>query len=152
MIKSKKWVFFSALICLYIFMAIPSADGQTSYDSRALGHFKTSLENLIHGDYEKAIESCNQVLRIDPNSAVTYTIRARAYYEMGDFDKAIADCTQAIRLDKNNVSAFSIRGSAQVKKGDYNKAISDWEAALKINPNVTDLNLNIEKARQERGD
>jgi tetratricopeptide (TPR) repeat protein len=151
MTTSKKRAFFSALICLFIFMAIPSAEGQTSYDARALAPFRSSLENLMHGEYEQAIADCNQVLRYDPNSSVTFTIRARAYYELGDLDKAIADTTQAIRFDRNNVGAFTLRASAHTKKGDLDRAISDWQAVLRIDPNNDDAKQNLEKARLQRG-
>jgi tetratricopeptide (TPR) repeat protein len=149
--KHKKWLFFTALFFLNIFIAIPRASGQQNYNPIALAYFKSSLENLIHGNYERVIADCNQVLRLDPNSAVTFTIRARAFYEMGDLDRAIADSTQAIRLDRNNIGALTIRASSHSKKDDLDRAITDWQAILRINPNVADVRANVEKARQQRG-
>jgi len=121
------------------------------YDSQALRYFKSSIENLMNGNYIKAIEDSTRVIRIDPNSAVTYVVRARAYFEIGDLDRAIADSTQAIRRDRNNIGAYTIRGNAYGKKGDTDKAIADWKAILKINPNSDDAKLNIEKAGLQLG-
>jgi len=149
--KDKKWAFLAVLLCLNVFAAVQNASGQTEYDRRALAFFKASLENLMHGRYEQTIIDCNQVLRFDPTSAVTFTIRARAFYELGDLDRAIADCTQAIRHDRNNIGALNIRAGAYIKKGDFDRAIRDWESVLRINPDMEDVKSNIERARQQRG-
>jgi tetratricopeptide (TPR) repeat protein len=137
------------LFCFLIFSTV-CAYGQ-EYDSQALRFFRSSVENLINGNYSKAIEDSSRVIRIDPDSAVTYVIRARAYFELGDLDRAITDCTQAIRRDRSNIGAYSIRGNAYGKKGDLDRAIADWKAILKINPDSDDAKLNIEKAGLQRG-
>jgi tetratricopeptide (TPR) repeat protein len=121
------------------------------YDSQALRFLKMSVENLMNGNYIKAIEYSTRVIKIDPDSAVTYVIRARAYFELGDMDKAIADSTQAIRRDRSNIGAYSIRGNAYGRKGDMDRAIADWKAVLRINPDADEARLNIEKAGLQRG-
>jgi tetratricopeptide (TPR) repeat protein len=143
-----KYAVFMAVFCMNLFTVIFQASGQ--YHATSLTHFKNSLEFLMHGEYEKAIAACNQVLRQNPNSSVTLTIRARAFYEMGDFDRAIADTTQAIRLDRNNISAYNIRGNAHVKRGNYDRAIADWRAVLRINPDFTEVQENLERALQRQ--
>jgi len=139
---------FLFILCFLFFSAF--LFGQ-EYDSQALRFFKSSVENLMKGNYGKAIEDSSRVIKIDPNSAVTYVIRARAYFELGDMDKAITDSTQAIRRDRNNIGAYSIRGNAYIKKGDMDKAIADWKAILKINPDADEAKLNIEIAGLQRG-
>ncbi|MCL2800846.1 MAG: tetratricopeptide repeat protein [Treponema sp.] len=137
-------------IFLVFFLVSFSAFCQHSYNHNALEHLRESLEHLVNGDFNNAIISSNQLIRIDPNSAVNYVIRARALYELQEYDRVIADCAQAIRLDRNNAAAFTIRGNAYGQKGEYNRAISDWEAALRINPNIEEARVNIETARQRR--
>ena len=151
MISKKNRVFFAVFLCL-AFTAIPHLYGQQqqSYNPIALDYFKRSLESLIVGDYQNAIFHCNQVIRIDPNSAVTYVVRARAYYELNEYDKAIADSSQALRLDRNNAAAFTIRGNAYAQNGDLTRAISNWQAALRINPEIDEARHNIELAQQRR--
>jgi len=139
---------FLFLLCFLIFSAGLFAQ---EYDSQALRFLKISVENLMSGNYIKAIEYSTRVIKIDPDSAVTYVIRARAYFELGDMDKAIADSTQAIRRDKNNIGAYSIRANAYGRKGDMDRAIADWKAVLKINPDADEAKLNIEKAGLQRG-
>jgi tetratricopeptide (TPR) repeat protein len=121
------------------------------YNSQALRYFKSSVANLMNGNYTKAVEDSSRAIRLEPKSAVTYVIRARAYFELGDMDRVIADCTQAIRRDKENIGAYLIRGNAYGKKGDLDRAVADWNAILKINPDFDEAKLNIEKAGLQRG-
>jgi Tfp pilus assembly protein PilF len=139
---------FLFILCFFILSA--GLFGQ-EYDSQALRFLKMSVENLMSGNYIKAVEYSTRVIKIDPDSAVTYVIRARAYFELGDMDKAIADSTQAIRRDRSNIGAFSIRANAYGRKGDMDRAIADWKAILKINPDADEAKLNIEKAGLQRG-
>jgi len=145
-----KWTVFTVLLCFFIFVSIPVYSQPQDYNPLALEHFKRSLEYMMIGDYYNAIISCNNVIKIDPNSAVAYAIRARAYFEMNEIDRALADCNQAIKLDRNNSAAYNIRGNVYVKKGDYKRAISDWQAAIRINPDLEEARYNIELAKKEQ--
>ena len=146
----RKPALFILLSILCFFSVITNASGQSEFNPRALEYFKRSLECLIIGDYDNAILNCTVVLRYEPNSAVTYTIRARAHYEKGDMENAIADATQAINLDRNNISARTIRGNAYIRSGNFDRAIADWQAVLRIDPENTDAMQNIDLARESR--
>jgi len=135
----------TVLILVFFFLIlIPPLNAQV-FNHTAHEYFKKSLECMMNGDYQEAIVNCNEVLRRDPNSAVTYVIRGRAYYEIKEYDKAINDCNQAIRRDRNNATAYTIRGSAHNKKGDIDSAFSDWQTALNINPFDEEAKLNVEQ-------
>ena len=145
-----KRALFILLSILCFFAGLTNASGQSEFNPRALEYFKRSLECLIIGDYDNAILNCTVVLRYEPNSAVTYTIRARAYYEKGDMENAIADATHAISLDRNNISARTIRGNAYISSGNFDRAIADWQAVLRLDPENDDARRNIELARERR--
>ena len=146
-----KWTVFTVLLFLFIFVSIPVYSQPQAYSPFALEHFKRSLECMMIGDYYNAIISCNNVIKLDPNSAVAYSVRARAYFELNEIDRALADCNQAIKLDRNNAAAYNIRGNVYVKKGDYKRAISDWQTAIRINPELEEARYNIELAKKEQG-
>jgi len=151
--KIKKQVIFTVFLCLFIFISIHNIYSQQApkeYNPFVLADFRHSLEYIMAGEYAKAILSCNNVIKADPNSVVSYTIRARAYYELNEYDKAIADCNQAIKLDKNNATAYNIRGNSYGKKGDYKRAISDWQSAVRLNPNLEEAKYNIELAMKQQ--
>jgi len=141
-------VIFSLFFFLFILTAVINVSGQESYNYYALEYFKKSLEALVIGDYDGTIANSTQVLIRDPNSAVTYAIRARAYYEKGNMTRAIEDCNQAIRIDRNNISAYSIRGNAYIMTGDKTRALRDWQTVLRLNPDNIEAKRNIELAGQ----
>jgi len=147
----RKTALFILLAILCFFAALTNASGQSEFNPRALEYYKRVLECMIIGDYDNAILNCTVVLRYNPDSADTYVIRARAYYEKGDMANAISDATRAIGNDRNNVSARLIRGNAYANNGDYTRAISDWQVALRLEPENTDAQANIELARQRQG-
>ena len=142
----KKLLFFVSLIFINLFTVLSVLSGDETYNYYALEYFKKSLECLVTGDYNRAINYCNQVIMRDPKSAVVYTIRARAYFEKNDMNNAIKDCTQAISLDKNNISAYLIRGNAYAKEGSLSKAVSDWQSVLRLDPENENAKYNIELA------
>ncbi|MDR2597239.1 MAG: tetratricopeptide repeat protein [Treponema sp.] len=144
----KKPLVSALFIFLNLFTFISGLCGDETYNYYALEYFKKSLECLVTGEYNKAINYCNQVIIRDPKSAVTYTIRARAYFEKNDMNNAIKDCTQAINLDKSNISAYFIRGNAYAKEGNLNKAISDWQSVLRLDPENENAKYNIELAQK----
>jgi len=147
--KINKQTVFAVLLFFFFFVSIP-VYSQQDYNPLALEHFRRSLEYMMIGDYYNAIISCNNVIRLDPNSAVAYAIRARAYFEMNDIDRSLSDCNQAIKIDRNNAAAYNIRGNIYVKKGDYKRAISDWQTAVRINPDLEEAKFNIELAKKEQ--
>ena len=51
------------------------------------------------GEYEKAVSSFSEAIRLDSRNADAYYGRAYAYGRIGEQDKAIADYDEAIRLD-----------------------------------------------------
>jgi tetratricopeptide (TPR) repeat protein len=145
---SKKHVFV-LIFCLKVFVAVFNANAQSMHPI-ALEHFKQGIEYLVSGDYLNTVVSINQAIRINPNSAINYVIRARAFYGLNQFDNVITDSSQAIRLDRSSSAAFLIRGNAHGQNGDIDRAIADWEAALRINPNIEEARHNIELARRQQ--
>jgi len=144
--KMKKSLFAFSMILTAAFFTMPAyLNAQESYNYYALDYFKKSLECLISGDYDNAILNCSQVLIRDPNSAVTYTIRARSYYEKGDMVRAIDDCTKAINIDRNNVSAFIIRAKAYTSRNDSVRAGRDWLTVLRLNPDNAEAKFFLEQ-------
>ncbi|MCL2209101.1 MAG: tetratricopeptide repeat protein [Treponema sp.] len=83
------------------------------------------------GNYEKAIEDCTSILRLEPQNAYIWNRRGSAWYHRKNDDRAISDFTEAIRLKPDYAIAFNNRGNALHSKGEYDKAIADFETAKK---------------------
>jgi len=86
------------------------------------------------GDFDRAIQDCDEALRRKPDSAWAVNNRGGAYHGKGDNDRAIEDYTQAIRLMPNYAGAFINRGDAYRGKGDNERAIQDYDQAIRLQP------------------
>ncbi|THG18681.1 hypothetical protein TEA_022490 [Camellia sinensis var. sinensis] len=84
--------------------------------------------------YQKAISSYTEAIKLSGNNATYYSNRAAAHLEIGSFLQAEADCTKAISLDKKNVKAYLRRGTAREMLGYYKEAIEDFSYALVLEP------------------
>jgi len=98
-----------------------------AYSNRCMAH------NGV-GRHDRAIEDCNQALRLDPGFVAAYYNRGIAYYALGDTARAIKDYDQALRLDPGLAEAYTIRGSAYGSLGEYRRAIEDSDQALRLDP------------------
>jgi Flp pilus assembly protein TadD len=84
------------------------AEARTRY-SALVSQSHTELNN---GDYDRAIATASEAIRLDPKGAVAFVNRGAAYGNKGDNDRAIADHNEVIRLDPKNTIAFVSRGFA----------------------------------------
>ena len=89
---------------------------------------------LNNRDFDRAIDSYNEVLRFDPTDADALTNRGFAKAQKKDYDRAIADYSEAIRLDSKLAYPYYGRGNAYRDKGDLDRAISDQTEAIRLDP------------------
>jgi tetratricopeptide (TPR) repeat protein len=87
-------------------------------------------------EFDKAIDDCDEALRIDPECAMAFDRRAQALTAKGRVDEALADFENAISLTPNYASAYSHRARAWLEKGNFEKALADCHAALDRDPSI----------------
>jgi tetratricopeptide (TPR) repeat protein len=97
----------------------------------------TAFKNLClahndKGDHDRAIQDCDQAIKLHPDYVVAYLYRAHAYFNKANYDRAIQDYDQAISLDSNDAAAFVQRGAAYHRKGDEVRAITDLNQAITL--------------------
>jgi len=114
---------------------------------------KGSLTPKQTEDYDRAIDDFTKAIELEPNNAVNYRERGRAYSNgKKDDDKAIADCNQAIRLNPNYILAYNVRGNLYKGKKDYGKAIEDFSQAIRLDPNFVLAYASRGDAYSKKGD
>ena len=89
------------------------------------------------GNYDKVIEDCDLILRLEPSNAVIWNRRGSAWYAKEDDDKAIRDFSEAIRLNPNYDVAWYNRGNAWYSKGEPDKALADINRCIALNPSFS---------------
>ncbi len=103
--------------------------------------------------YEKAIESFNKAIQLDPdyNKFNVLLNRGVSYLELKEYDKAEEDLNKAIKSGPEKASAYHSRGRIYYELGDYDQAIRDFNKSIELNPDndVTYFNLGMTYFRKE---
>ncbi|MFN6527968.1 tetratricopeptide repeat protein [Nostoc sp. ChiSLP03a] len=106
-------------------------EANSEWGSAKIADLYFSRANLYsdRGDYRRAITDYNEVLRLNPKSAVAYALRGLAYQRQGKTKVAISDFNQAARVDPNNAIAYFARGLSYHIQEDYQGALAAYEKA-----------------------
>ncbi|MDZ8133711.1 MAG: tetratricopeptide repeat protein [Nostoc sp. DedQUE04] len=106
-------------------------EANSEWGSAKIADLYFSRANLYsdRGDYRRAIADYNEVLRLNPKSAVAYALRGLAYQRQGKTKAAISDFNQAARVDPNNAIAYFARGLSYHIQEDYQGALAAYEKA-----------------------
>jgi tetratricopeptide (TPR) repeat protein len=83
-------------------------------------------------NFEQAVETFDQVLRIDPKLALALNGRGYALLRLHNYQRAVEDCSQAIRLNPNYSNAYRNRSVARRALGDVAGAREDLHRASEL--------------------
>ena len=86
--------------------------------------FRQGEAYLENGERDKAIDAFTAAIRLNPDDARAYYLRASLYQRSGDADKAAADLTRAIGLDPKGLRDYFKRGWAYGRNRDIDKTIA----------------------------
>ena len=96
----------------------------------------------LKGDYNRAIEHCNEAIHLAKNDSSSYAIRGRCYAALRDFDRAIADHNKAVELSPGDAKSYANRGATYMEMGNYRLAIANFNKGIEIDPNLNLLYHN----------
>lgn len=86
----------------------------------------------VQSDYESAIKSYSNAIKLDPKCVDGYGNRARCNFELGRFKETVSDLSHLIRLVPDHVEARRNRAIALYNIGQYDSAVADlkWNESL----------------------
>ncbi len=87
-----------------------------------------------YGNFDGAISSHDQGLRINPADTFGFASRAHALSEKGDNDRALGDADEALRMAPNSAYALLVRGLVFSRKGNAARAIADFDETIRLSP------------------
>lgn len=93
-------------------------------------------KKIDSGNYQGAIELCNEMLLINPRDKIAYCNRGISKDELGKHHEAIIDFNKAIQLDSKFAFAYFNRGFSKNALEDYDGSCEDWEKALELGSEV----------------
>jgi tetratricopeptide (TPR) repeat protein len=117
---------------------IADMDEAIRLNDRIAGYFADRGTFYFHKkDYKKATTDCNEAIRLDPNDAGAYNVRALCLYESGsdDWKSMLADYDKAIQLKPQNIIFLRNRALAYETRnepGDAARARADRDKADEI--------------------
>lgn len=88
------------------------------------------------GDIQGALNDLNQLIKLDPNSALAYMSRGilKALNQQ-DYAGALADYNQALKLDPSNADIYGNRAFLKTMLRDFPGATADANEAIRLRPN-----------------
>jgi lipoprotein NlpI len=86
------------------------------------------------GDYQAALQSFGEAIKLDPNKADVYNSRGNIYNQLGDFTQALTDFDTALQLTPDHVWAQINRGVALYSLSRFAEAAAAFEAANTTDP------------------
>ena len=97
-------------------------------------------------DYDGAIKSFSECLRLKPDAIACRAFRGGAYGLKGDMAASRADFEKALAMDPASHGAiYFMRGMMHAQLGMKNEAVSDFQAVLRFDPN----NAQAKRALQQ---
>jgi len=130
-----KLITISAILftCLFIFQ-VSGAEAQSE---------PTPLTKAVYltkeGDYELAIEYCNQAIDNNPKNADAYYLRGFARYNMNNYEAAIKDFDTTVSINNHHADAYLYRGNCKKELNKYWSALRDYRKAKDIAPSITNM-------------
>ncbi len=110
------------------------------------------------GKYPDALNLCNNMIKVNPNFFLGYSLKSRILtYSGGSNKEILSTISKAIRITSARsvirASALGIRANTYLIMGKWKEALSDSEKALEITPNdkVSILNKCLAMKNLDRG-
>ena len=85
------------------------------------------------GEYDKAKNSFDKAIALDPNRSKYYVGQGNANVRLDKIDDAIASFEKALKVNPNDAEALERLGDIYAKLGDWAKAADYYKKALDYN-------------------
>jgi Flp pilus assembly protein TadD len=84
-----------------------------------------ALHYVEAGEWGRALECLNEVIRIEPENGTAYQQRVWVLLELGMSAEALQDAEAAVRMEPDDSESYQARGAACIKVGQFERAVAD---------------------------
>jgi tetratricopeptide (TPR) repeat protein len=132
-----------------VMVKAPAAENPQQAEAKAKELTNKSFSELVNdGDWDAAIASATEAIRLKPTNPIPYINRSWARAEKGQLDEAINDANKAVELSPRNPMAHNNRAYAYELAGSLTKAKQDYQIACELNYQpACDTVAQFERAR-----
>ena len=103
------------------------------------------------GQYQQAVESYDEAIRLNPEYALAYNNRGGAYVQLGEYETAIADYGAATRINPLYANAYFNRALAYVQANRIAEARQDLTKAADLGVDGAKLEYLIDQLEAGAG-
>lgn len=133
--KARVSVLLKPVLVLLMLMAAWSVRAQYDIDQ----FFARGQRALMEGEYTKAINNFNILIRLNPNLYEAWFFRGIGKYNLGDFPGAESDFDKALDINPVYTMAYHYRAITRSRLGHYDEAIEDLQRAVELRPDYFGL-------------
>jgi tetratricopeptide (TPR) repeat protein len=124
---------------IYTFRGHFSGDPPTARNPKFAEEAGRGLDAFRRADYDRAIASFDELIRLDPNHSEAHRWRGDTWLNKRELDRALSEYDEAIRLDPRNGMAYCGRGAAWTAKGEFDRAIASFDEAIRLDPQIANM-------------
>lgn len=117
--------------------------------AKAQAEYETGYRYLKAGEYKKAIQAFENVLKENPSHALAYSNMGYSYRKLKQHDKAIGLYTKALMLDPKLAEAHEYIGEAYLEMGNIAEAKQHLTILEQLDPKLAE-ELRAEIARYDK--
>ena len=103
------------------------------------------------GQYEEAIASYKEAIRIKPDDADAHYNLGVTYGESGQYEEAIASYKEVLRIKPDDADAHYNLGYVYRELGQYEEAIASFKKSIRIKPDDANAHYSLGLAYDESG-
>ncbi|MBI3397715.1 MAG: tetratricopeptide repeat protein [Deltaproteobacteria bacterium] len=114
---------------------IPPVTGTAAPGDKSLAqakeYFDKGVQFSLKGQYNEAVSSYKESLKLNPRSAEAHSNLGFTYLDKGDIDGAVSEQKEALAINPNFPNAFYGMALAYEKKGNKQETIKNLEEFMK---------------------
>ena len=114
-------------------------------------YLKEAEDFLKQKQFQKAIVSCQKLIEVQPDFAMTYKLWGNALQGLGRVEEAKEQYNQALTLDPSFAEVHTNLGSLYAKDQQWDSAISCYQKAISLKPNLASAYRNLAKVWKQLG-
>lgn len=113
-------------------------------------YLSLGIYEINQGNYTDALNSLNEALKFNPESAEIYFYIGVAYHSLSKKEMACENYTKALKINKNMPDAYFNRGQL-LFESDINAAIDDFVSAIALDSKFIDAYYSLAAAQKKLG-
>lgn len=108
--------------------------------------YNAGVVELEAGNYEAAIASFQEAIRLQPRAALAYDYLSAVYLAVGKLDEAVTYGEKAVEIDPSLAVVHSNLAATYIAKGELEQARKSARKAIEVDPEFADAYNNLGNA------